>query len=300
MTAISQPAYKRFGRRVLDILDDNAQTRKALLGVARARLLPAPIWQRLHPEPSFAFVVAEQSVKYVSPPNDVIGNQLYWTGTFEEETSRIFVKLAQRAQTVLDVGANTGYFTLLACAASQQSRVIAFEPIPQIFDLLQRNVEDNLWQERCTLRREAVSNSQGITEFHVPESGSVPTSGSLSVDGFRGYQGHLIKTGVTTLDTVCATLDTVTLAKIDVEGFEDKVLEGMQETLRRCHPDIIVECNHDGPYQQVEALLSAHGYRFYALRESGPIAVERILPDTKDKHRNFLCSSDPKLLDRIR
>jgi FkbM family methyltransferase len=267
--------------------------------MAHANLLPKSVWQRLHPDPAFTFQVEGGTVHYASQPNDDIGNELFWTGGFESETSSVFVKLARGARTILDVGANTGYFTLLSCTAAPQAAVIAFEPIPAIYELLCNNVARNGWQARCTLRREAVSNMQGVTAFHVPYSGSIPTSGSLSVHGFRGYEGELIDTPVTTLDAVCATLDTVNLAKIDVEGFEDKVLEGMPETLRRCHPDIIVECNHDGPYQRVEEILAAFGYSFYALRGSGPVAVDHLLPDAEDKHRNFLCSTDRFVLGKL-
>lgn len=299
MTSNSSPLHKRFARRILNGLDRNPLSRRTLLKLAHAHLLPEPVWRRLHPDPDFDFVIAGQSIRYISQPNDVIGNTLFWTGAFEDETSRVFVKLASQAQTVLDVGANTGYFTLLACMASPQARVIAFEPIPLIYDLLCSNVAANGWQARCKLRREAVSDAEGTTEFHVPHTDSVPTSGSLHVGGFRGYEGHLIKTPVTTLDAVCAPLDQVNLAKIDVEGFEDKVLEGAQETLRRCRPDIIVECNHDGPYRRIDEILSTCGYSFYALLDNGPQPIDNLRPDPQDKHRNFLCSVDKQLLQRL-
>ncbi|MBA3922661.1 MAG: FkbM family methyltransferase [Nostocaceae cyanobacterium] len=99
----------------------------------------------------------------------------------------------------------------------------------------------------------------------------------------------MIDIPVTTIDTVCGQKQ-IDLIKIDVEGFEDKVLEGMQQTLTNSSPTIIVECNPDSPFLAVETTLRKFGYKFFHLCAEGPVSVERITPDEKQLERNFLCT----------
>lgn len=126
-------------------------------------------------------------------------------------------------------------------------------------------------------------------QFHVPFC-DLPTSASLHSQGFRGCKGALIDVLVTTIDTVCSEDERVDLVKIDVEGFEDKVLEGMQRVLTTSAPDIIVECNPDGPFQSVETILAKFGYHFFHIRREGPVAVDKIVPSETGCYRNFLCT----------
>jgi len=193
---------------------------------------------------------------------------------------------------VLDIGANTGIYSLLACAANSESRVIAFEPVPRIHRRLTENIRLNGWDSRCDARCEAVSDAEGIARFHVPFFG-LPTSSSLDPNGFRGYAGHLIDVRVSRIDDVVPSSQKVDLVKLDIEGFEDRALIGMKRILSEDRPDILVECNPDGPYAAVEAILSGHGYGFYHLTQDSPIATDGIIPDASEAARNYLCSTRP-------
>lgn len=190
---------------------------------------------------------------------------------------------------VLDIGANTGLFTLLACAANQDARAIAFEPLPVAYTRLVDNVGLNRWQDRCKTCNLAVSNTVGEADFHVPFS-EIPASASLNPSGFRGFDGTLIKVSVTTIDAAIPVNQPVDLAKIDVEGFEHYVMEGMRRVLADWHPTLFVECNPDGPNQQVEKIARDYGYRFYHLRSPRPVEVDGILPDSSERFRNYMLS----------
>lgn len=78
------------------------------------------------------------------------------------------------------------------------------------------------------------------------------------------------------------------LVKIDVEGFEDKVIEGMHATLARDRPVIVCECNPDGPYRAVEQLMRLHDYGFVHLRAPAPVIMQSIAPDPSERDRNYL------------
>jgi len=290
--------YRPVIRRILRLtVAGDGLVRRSVRCLAKIGLLTPSVWRRLPVEGAFRVAAHDgKGFTYESVPNDLIGRALFWSGLthWEKETTAVFWQLAKQASCVLDVGANTGVYTLLACAASDTSRVVSFEPVPRVYQRLLRNVELNSWVDRCELRNEACSDHDGFARFHVPYD-DVPTSASLNPMGFRGYSGELVDIPVTTVDAVCSGTGRVDVVKIDVEGYEDRVLYGMVATLARSMPTIIVECNPDCPYSAVEALLSDFGYHFYHLRPEGPVLTQRIVPDVKRMYCNYLCTVDRNL-----
>jgi len=230
------------------------------------------------------------TLKYFSTVGDFIGRDLYWFGWdgFEPETTGLFLSLARRAGVVVDVGANTGLFSLLAGRASDSCRIMAIEPVARVRKLLEKNLELNGLSERCVVVPGAASRTQGTVRLHVPHD-AVPTSASLNAEGFRGYKGDLVDVPVHTLDNLCSRYERIDLLKIDVEGFEDHVLEGATSVLERSAPIVIVECNPDGPHRAVQALLEPRGYSFFRITSEGPRKMERVEPDTTERFRNVLC-----------
>lgn len=262
--------------------------REVLRRLSMTGFLPPAIWKRLPVEVVFPVKLPDgRSFLYSATPNDVIARALYWRGLkdWESETIPVFYKTAQSAQIVLDIGANTGFYTLLACTANPNARVIAFEPVPRVYEKLMEHIRINHFDDRCEAHRMAVSNFVGTAQMHVP-FGDLPTSASLNTDGFRGFSGILVEVPVTTVDAVMGDKP-VDLAKIDVEGFEPQVLEGMRMTLRRFRPALFIECLPDGPYREVEEILKNLGYQIYLLSHNGPIQVEQVIP-RRIYHENFL------------
>lgn len=285
-------AFKGLIRAFLRSLTSCSVVRDSLRPLAQAGLLPEAVWKRLPVEVVFkASFSGECSFLYSSTVDHGIGRSLFWRGlkSFQPETSQVFARLAKTSDVVLIVGANTGLYALLACAINPTCKVVCFEPVPGTYEKLVENMVMNGWQERCDLRREAVSNESGLTKLHVP-SYNYPGAASLNPDGFRGYKGTVIEVPVTTADAVCSRLSRVDLVLIDVEGFEDRVLEGMRETIDRFKPAIILECLPDGPFRAVDSRLRSLGYQFLHLREEGPVLVSEIVPDSSERYLNYLCT----------
>lgn len=276
------------GRLVARRLMRISLLRATLRRLSLAGRLPPMVWKRLPVEGIFPVLLPDgRSFLYSATANDGIARALFWRGLadWECETIPVFYKLARSAQVILDIGANTGFYTLLGCTANPDARVISIEPVPRVCEKLREHIRLNHFDNRCEVYQVAVSNFVGTTEMHIP-FGDLPTSASLNPKGFRGFDGVLMEVPVTTVDAIVGER-WVDLAKIDVEGFEPQVLEGMQGVLQRSCPSLFIECLPDGPYKQVEEILKELGYHIYALSREGPVPVSQVSP-RRMYHENFL------------
>ncbi len=266
-----------------------APVRSVLRRLAKANVLPSSVWRHLPASQVVSFEVRGRALRCQLPDTDGVARELDWIGISGDEAATIdaVADLASAPGATIDVGANVGLYTTIAAACSDDP-VWAFEPVPRTFKILEENLERNDLAARVQAARRAVGRDEGRTSFHVPW-GDCPSSASLAQDGYRGLEGELIEVEVVRLDDVIDPTVPVSLVKIDVEGFEDAVLDGMQSLIDRWAPSIVLESNHDGPYAEVEARLRDHGYRFSQLRPEGRRPVDTIRTSEAERFRNFLC-----------
>ena len=149
---------------------------------------------------------------------------------YEQGTASLFKDLLDPGKVVVDVGAHVGFFTLLAAReVGPEGKVYAFEPESQNYALLLKNIELNGYC--CVVAtQKAVSNSSGITDLFLS---SLDTgSHSIYSPAARGVAGSF-KVATTSLDAFLeeAGWPHVDLVKIDVEGAELAVLDGMDRFL---------------------------------------------------------------------
>ena len=281
---------KNIGRALLRSTTSLAFLRNQLQKATRGGLVPRTVWGKLPVAATFSVRLPHDiQFLYCSTAYDGIGRQLFWAGEqhWEYETISVFCQLAKKANRVLDIGANTGIYSLIACAANPKTHVTAFEPVPRIRAQLQQSISQNQFQIRCEVRNEAISDEVGTAQFHVP-SAAVPTTGSLHQDGFRGTAGDLIAVPLTTIDTLLGEDDPVDLIKIAVEGFEDHALRGMKNLIANYKPVIILECNHDGPIDALHDIVREHDLPLYHLLPDGPQKVDGFSKEKNDSHRNYM------------
>lgn len=144
----------------------------------------------------------------------------------------------------LDIGANSGLFSLMV-ASTGQTRSIAFEPFPKIYELLKCNIELNQFSDRIQTERLAISNITGQLKFYVPTNfGLIETSASLEPN-FKKQHSDIIEVESSTLDDYLQAQGLeecpISVIKIDVEGHEPAVLEGAFKTIQKHRPIIIAE-----------------------------------------------------------
>ena len=153
-------------------------------------------------------------------------------GLYEPETIAFFRKVVRPGMVCLDVGAQTGFYTcLLAKLVGPEGRVFAYEPNPSSFELLAKNVVENGFSDYVSASNTACSNTRGRIPMTL-------TSGMFVADT-HAADARFIE---------CVSLDeedlpTPDFIKIDVEGHEPAVLEGMSGILRTGRPIILMELN---------------------------------------------------------
>lgn len=175
---------------------------------------------------------------YVSARDHAVSRALiHGTADYEPHVRKVLTSLLRPGDTFLDIGANIGYFSMLAAhLVGEQGRVISIEPNP----------------ENCLLIRSSLAaNGFRHVEVHPYAAGTAPAMFALEVDGSNGRLVPL--TGrpsmamlrflvpVMPLDTLLADTMRLDVIKIDIEGAEPMAFGGLQATLQRHKPAIISE-----------------------------------------------------------
>jgi FkbM family methyltransferase len=164
---------------------------------------------------------------------------------FEPPMPDVFVgECRASAGHVLDVGANTGFYSLVAVLANPELWVQAFEPVPYVAEILTANVRLNRLDGRVALQRSAVGTQDGSATLHLPPraAGVVETSASLSPD-FKDAITERLEVAVRALDSWWGEVGQppIGVIKVDVESRELDVLRGAEQLVRRCRPVIFYE-----------------------------------------------------------
>jgi FkbM family methyltransferase len=176
-----------------------------------------------------------------------LASLLFWNGLdgYEGDTSQTLRFFFERTVTFVDVGANYGLYSILGALWNPDLRVVAFEPVPQIYRALRRNVALNGLQKQVSAHQLALADRSGTATFYLPSSKSrdSETTGTLVADSWQSRQDSpTIAVETTRFDDFERTHPMkVDLVKIDVEDFEARVLAGMERTIRRDWPFIVCE-----------------------------------------------------------
>ncbi|MDR7568571.1 MAG: FkbM family methyltransferase, partial [Armatimonadota bacterium] len=196
---------------------------------------------------------------YLNPLDLGLSAELAIDRVHEPILTDVLQSLLHPGMTVVDVGANLGYFALLAARrVAPNGRVFALEPFPASYQLLRRNIEANGFNHVVALPV-AAGRSSGKRKIYVyPQanwnsffSGNRKPIDELDVD-------------VCTLDNLLTNVPRVDLIRMDVEGAELDVLYGSQKILGNLSPKIVIEVHPtllgvDG-YRELLNLLSQLGY----------------------------------------
>ncbi|WP_353635046.1 FkbM family methyltransferase [Halobacterium sp. NMX12-1] len=147
----------------------------------------------------------------------------------ESKELRDFLGAIKEDDVVYDVGANTGLYSLFAAKKCPQGTVVAFEPYPPNIRVLQQDITRN-GLDNVTVIKSALSDSVGEIKFSQPNDDDIGYgSSSINTGGTR----EEITVPTTTGDTLVADdkIPPANVVKIDVEGAEPLVLDGLEQVL---------------------------------------------------------------------
>ena len=149
-------------KQVLKSIYNAIPFKKQLFSLLRPFNPSEAIYQHLHFKDTFNVRVGEGSFK-IKHYGYQVENDLFWKGLkhFEATTLNLWKELAKKAKTIIDIGANTGVFSLVAGAVNPTAKIIAFEPLPDNYNKLQANVRLNNFN--IVAHRIAISNQSGET-----------------------------------------------------------------------------------------------------------------------------------------
>jgi FkbM family methyltransferase len=220
--------------------------------------------------PQEMLVEVQGNKMYIIPPDSALSRELLLCGIYEKGGVRVFHELIRRGMNVVDLGANIGYFTLIAAKlVGPEGKVFAFEPEPKNFSVLQRNVSMNGY-ENVILVQEAVSDKKGVAQLHLRSD-----SWAHSLSSSNGDIGS-ISVPVTSLDQFFSEDAAIDFIKMDIEGAEGKAIQGMERILGKGDVKAMVVEFHltelegqGSSFEEAWHQFKTLGFEFYEMRDNG-------------------------------
>jgi FkbM family methyltransferase len=222
---------------------------------------------------------------FLNPWDIALTPIIMFRGQWEPGETFWIVKTLKKGDTVVDVGANIGYYTVIASKiVGDEGRVYAFEPDPESFALLQANVRVN-GLTNVVLEQKAVSNEPGVLELYL----NPKNRGDHRI--YRPDEGpdrEVVEVEAVTLDDYFAGDDRgIDFIKIDTQGAEGVIFEGLSG-IAKANEDIRIAIEW-WPYgvqnmgydaAKLRSMVSSLGFHFYELGwTGGPKALTKFSAD---------------------
>lgn len=210
-------------------------------------------------------------------------------GYYEPFQSDILLDLGKNSQRFFDIGANMGFYSLALAIENPNLSVISFEPQPNVFQKMLKNIELNGLQERIKLVNMGLGHQADELTMYIPK---FTGTGGASFKNLHEDEGDAseIRVPVETLDNV--ETDLVDLIKIDVEGFELNVILGAHSLVTKYRPTIMAELLRKWmkPFGQTPQMfldeLACLNYRCFAINLGRLFEIDQI--DEETTETNFL------------
>jgi len=195
----------------------------------------------------------------------------YWLGTYEIELQTAIKKYCRPGMVIYDVGANIGYVSLIfAKQVGEKGKVIAFEPLPENLQRLQKNITLNGLGSRITCVQAAVVDKPGSITFLVHSSGAMgKAQGSLGRE--EQYVAQITVPAVALDDLIfLQNYPQPDLVKMDIEGGEVLAIQGMQKTLTEVQPILLIEIHSRSALDFLWTELQNCGYQLFKMERDYP------------------------------
>ncbi len=210
-------------------------------------------------------------------PTCLIARSIWLNGplSYEPPLPELMVNLVRdTAGDVVVVGANTGFYALLAAATG--IKVVAYEPSRSVLARLRANIKASGLEEQITVRPVAVADTAGTATLYEPKlalANTLDSSASLDATFKREHSGSYTVPVVRLDDDLERPIG---ILLVDAEGLEYAVLNGARRTLAESRPIVIVEVtDHDA--HLIEEFAQAQHYRIHEWRSGELVPIEHIV-----------------------
>ncbi len=212
------------------------------------------IYDKLRPK-ELVLINVQGNKMYINTDDRGIAPMLLMDGVMEKYETELVRKMVKEGMVVVDIGANIGYYTLIAAKLVGKSGIVyAFEPEPTAYELLCKNIVVNGYTNVVPIQ-EAVSNKHGKIKFWVDKAGIAISS--IAKDNVLAFskvpvdkvseKPRFIEMETITLDEFLKDLsDKVDFIKIDTQGAEGLIIDGAERVLRDNNLKITMEFWPDG------------------------------------------------------
>jgi FkbM family methyltransferase len=215
-----------------------------------------------------------------------LSKHLYFYSIREPECTRIMKQYIKTGMIIVDLGANIGYYALLEAAIMKdKGKIYAIEPFPPNYNLLKKNIELNSYENIIESYNIAISNKSGKDKMYMSKEHNL-------CNMMQSNSTDFIEVQTSTLDDFLVDKQPPDLIRMDIEGFEYYVIDGMEKTLQNSkscimfieiHPYQIYEKNLD--YKKPLQKLFKYGFvPKYVVREYGPLKEEVYTYDGSTKN----------------
>lgn len=253
-----------------------------------------PGWLKISPSGLMEIKLSGgKKMKFLTNQTSYLTKLIFWDGYENFEYTDLFNKLIRKVSVFYDVGANIGYYSLIAALENEDIEVVSFEPATGPLHFLKMNVAlNNLTNVR--IEPIALSDKKGeIVFYEIRNKKYKYLEYNLAGEGNAGSKTTGRNFVPSTVKTM--TLDqyvkmkgdkTIDLIKMDTEGTENTILSKSDEVLKHMRPIVICETLFDTIEPELDALFRKYGYEFYNHVDDHLEKVETIVRKIDDGVRN--------------
>jgi len=229
-----------------------------------------------------------------------IQQHIFFLGYFDHYGILFLKKTLKDGDVFIDAGANVGSYTLSAAKlVGKTGKVFAFEPVRNIFNRLNENIELND-RENIKAEQKALIDKNTELELYLTNKSNL---GMSSIYHHDTENGQVEKVEAIRLDDYIDNhnINQINLVKIDIEGSEMFALRGMQKTLEKFKPKILIELKEETHAQSnfsindITGFLKMLGYEQWNINEKGECSHD--IKNKPEGYYNFLfltASPEPK------
>ena len=193
----------------------------------------------------------------------------YILGEYESSQTELILSKLKNKTKFIDIGANAGYFSLIAKSKFPNIEITLFEPLPINIEHIDQHFSENNMTEAYTLKKVAIGEQTGETEFS--DSGNAAANTIMKESSLMN-SSKKIKVQIETIDQNASSLnwDAETFLKIDIEGAEFMALKGGEQYFKKYHPEFILathDCHVPGVEKQCLDFIQELGYQYELIKD---------------------------------